>query len=61
MGYVPDAMILAKLRALPEIDRNFVLGLIDTRIARAALAVRPLRLVVTCHSAVVSDDVFRRG
>ena len=61
MQYVPDEMVLAKLQALPQHDKDFILGLIDARIARAAKTRLPLRLIVSRNSSGLNDDFLRRG
>ena len=47
MPRVPDVMMLAKLQALSEVDKTYILALIDLRVARTIKQTRQLRLVVS--------------
>ena len=60
MPRVPDQMLLAKLQALPQTDHDFIMALIDARIARAATLPTRLRLVVACDPVASICDRLRR-
>ena len=61
MPIVPQDMMLAKIEALPRSDYDFIMALIDTRIARAAKQTTRLRLVVPGNTCAIRCDFLGRN